>query len=168
MLLPGVAGAVLGAYILTELPGESLRVYVSLYLLIMGLVIFVKAFRTFPPVNVTRHLGPLGFFGAFVDAIGGGGWGPIVASTLIVRSNQTRTVIGSVAAVEFFVTLAASLTFLVTIGLDYWRVIAGLALGGALAAPIGGYVVRYAPRRVLMVIVGVVIAALSLNVLLRL
>jgi uncharacterized membrane protein YfcA len=166
LLIPGVCGAITGAYILTALPGTVVRPYVSAYLLVIGGVIIVKAFRTFPPVTVTRHLGSLGFFGAFVDAIGGGGWGPIVASTLIVRGNHTRTAIGSVAAVEFFVTLAASVTFLLTIGFSYWRVIAGLALGGAIAAPVGAYAVRYVQPRPLMVLVGSTIIVLSIIALL--
>jgi uncharacterized membrane protein YfcA len=116
-------------------------------------------------VTVTEHLTPLGFFGALVDAIGGGGWGPIVASTLIVRGNDTRTTVGSVASAEFFVTLAASVTFLLTIGLSYWNVILGLAIGGAIAAPIGAYACRHVPAKPMMFIVGLVIIALSVRVL---
>jgi uncharacterized protein len=168
LLLPGVTGAIVGAYLLTELPAGAIRPVIAWYLLAMGVVIGVKAFRAFPPAAVTRHVMPLGFFGAFVDAIGGGGWGPIVASTLIARGNQTRTIIGTVAGVEFFVTLAASVTFLLTIGLSYWTVIAGLALGGAAAAPLGGYLCRTVPRRPMMLVVSVVIVFLALNTLLRL
>jgi uncharacterized membrane protein YfcA len=168
LLLPGIVGAVTGAYILTALPGDVLRPYVAAYLLAVGVMIAIKAFRPFPPVKVSRHFGALGFGGAFVDAIGGGGWGPIVASTLIVRSNDPRTTIGSVAAVEFFVTIAASLTFLLTIGFSYWTVIAGLAFGGALAAPLGAYACRHVPRRPMMLVVSAVIVFLSVNVLARL
>jgi uncharacterized membrane protein YfcA len=168
LLIPGVLGAVLGAYILSSLPGEQMRPIVSTYLLAMGAIVIVKAFRTFPPVSVTRHLAPLGFFGAFVDAIGGGGWGPIVASTLIVRGNDARTTVGSVNAVEFFVTVAASVTFILTIGITYWQAVLGLAIGGALAAPLGAYACRHLPIRPLLFLVGTVIVLLSLNVLLRL
>jgi hypothetical protein len=161
LVAPGVVGAIVGAYLLTSLPGDLMRPIVSSYLLIMGLVIIVKAFRTFPPVSVTDHLTPLGFFGAFVDAIGGGGWGPIVASTLIVRGHDTRRTVGSVASAEFFVTLAASLTFLLTIGLSYWNVILGLAIGGAVAAPVGAYTCRRAPTKPLMFLVGTIVVILS-------
>ena len=167
LVVPGVVGAVLGAYVLTSLPGDVMRPYVSSYLLILGIIIIVKAFRTFPPVIATEHMTPLGLFGAFVDALGGGGWSPIVAPTLIARGNDTRTTVGSVAATEFFVTLAASITFLLTIGLSYWYVILGLAIGGALAAPIGAYACRRLPARPLMFIVGSVIIALSLSALVR-
>jgi uncharacterized membrane protein YfcA len=165
LALSGAVGAVVGAYILTTLPGELMRPLVSTYLLIMGVVIIVKAFRTFPPVTVTNYLVPLGLFGSFVDAIGGGGWGPIVASTLIVRGNDTRKTIGTVAAAEFVVTLAASVTFFLTIGVSYWKVILGLAIGGAVAAPIGAYACRRVPARPMMFVVGTVIILLSIRVL---
>ncbi len=167
LLLPGVIGAILGAYLLSSLPGESLRPYISAYLLAMGAIIIFKAFRTFPPANVTSHLGPLGFLGALLDAIGGGGWGPIVASNLIMRGHDTRKTVGTVNAVEFFVTFAATITFVLTIGLSYWKVIAGLAIGGALAAPLGAYLCRRVPPKPLMLMVGTLIVVLSLNVLLR-
>ncbi len=137
LLIPGVVGAVLGAYILTSIPGEALTPYIAAYLLIMGCIIILKAFREFPPRKVTRHLVPLGFFGALLDAMGGGGWGPIVATNLIVRGNDLRQTVGSVNAVEFFVTLAASVTFVLSIGLSHWSIILGLGIGGVLAAPIG-------------------------------
>jgi hypothetical protein len=133
----------------------------------MGAIIIFKAFRTFPPANVTSHLVPLGFTGALLDAIGGGGWGPIVASNLIARGHDTRKSVGTVNAVEFFVTFAATITFVVTIGLSYWKVIAGLAIGGAVAAPLGAYLCRHVPHRPLMLLVGTVIVLLSLSVLLR-
>jgi hypothetical protein len=167
LLIPGVIGAVAGAYILSSLPGDHLQPYISAYLLVMGLVIIIKAFREFPPVRVTRHITPLALVGSTLDAIGGGGWGPIVASTLIARGNSVRTTVGSVAAAEFFVTLAASLTFLLTIGLSYWNVILGLAVGGAIAAPIGAWACKVLPPKPLMVLVGIVIMALSANVLVR-
>jgi uncharacterized membrane protein YfcA len=167
LAVPGVLGAVLGASLLSALPGDAARPYIAAYLLVMGLVIVVKAFRTFPPVRVTRHLFPLGLFGAFVDAAGGGGWGPIVASTLIVRGNDLRKTVGSVCASEFFVTTAASMTFFATIGLDYWNVILGLALGGALTAPLGAWACTRLPHRPLMVVVGLVVAFLSVRVLVR-
>ena len=101
LLIPGIAGAILGAYILSNFPGDELRPYISGYLILIGAIIVYKAFREFPPREVTSHLIPLGFVGAFIDAIGGGGWGPIVASNLIVRGNDIRKTVGSVNVVEF-------------------------------------------------------------------
>lgn len=167
LLAPAVVGAVVGAYLLASFPGEELRPFIALYLLGMGAVIVVKAFREFPPRTVTTHLTPLAFFGAFVDAVGGGGWGPIVASTLIARGNDVRRTVGSVNAVEFFVTVAASVTFLLTLGLGNWRVIVALALGGLVAAPIGAWACRHIPVRPFMVGVGLLVCLLSLRTLVR-
>ena len=166
LVIPGALGAIVGAYVLSSFPGDALRPYIAAYLLLMGVVIVYKAFRVFPPRQVTSHLIPLGFVGAFVDAIGGGGWGPIVASNLIVRGNDIRKTIGSVNAVEFFVTLAASATFLVALGLSHWQTILGLALGGVLAAPFGAWAAKHVPVRPFMVLVGVLVILLSTRTLL--
>lgn len=167
LLAPAVVGAILGATILSHFPGESLRPYVAAYLLVMGLIIVMKAFKEFPPRAVTTHLGPLGFVGALLDTIGGGGWGPVVASTLIVRGNHVRTTVGTVNAVEFFVTVAASATFLVTIGLSNWQMILALALGGLPAAPVGAWACKHLPVKRLMVVVGVLVIGLSVRTLLK-
>lgn len=167
LLLPGVLGAAAGAYLLSSLDGDALRPWIAGYLLLMGVVILVKAFRDFPSRRVTSHVAPLGFFGALVDAIGGGGWGPIVASNLLARGNEFRVTVGSVNAVEFFVTLTASLVFLATLGLGHWEIIVGLAIGGVVAAPFGGWLVRYVRARWMLCFVGVLIVALSMRTLLQ-
>ncbi|HEX6159479.1 MAG TPA: sulfite exporter TauE/SafE family protein, partial [Thermoanaerobaculia bacterium] len=110
LLLPGVVGAILGAYILTAVPGEVIKPFMAAYLVVMGLVILVKAFRPRREGESHAHIVPLGFAGGFCDSIGGGGWGPIVVGTLLARGNPPRTTIGSVAFAEFFVTVAASAT----------------------------------------------------------
>lgn len=161
LLLPAVIGAVIGAYVLSSFPGDKLKPYIAAYLLVMGGVIIVKAFMQFPSRNVTSHLAPLGFFGAMIDALGGGGWGPIVASNLIARGNHIRITVGSVNAVEFFVTVAASITFFITLGLTHWQVILGLALGGVAAAPLGAWLSKHIPVRPFMVLVGLLIITLS-------
>lgn len=167
LLIPGVIGAVTGAYILVTFPGETIKPFVASYLLVMGCIIVLKAFREFPSRTVTTHLVPLGFVGALVDALGGGGWGPIVASTLIVRGNDARQAVGSVNVVEFFVTLAASVTFVLTLGLTNWPIILGLAVGGALAAPVGAWACKHLPIKPLMIIVGALVIALSARTLAR-
>ena len=113
LLIPGVIGGALGAYILVNLDGNFIKPYIAIYLLLMGIRILVTAFRSGvkTPAQAGPWLIPLGFVGGAADAIGGGGWGPIVASTLIARGSEVRLTVGSVNAVEFFVTLAASLTF---------------------------------------------------------
>lgn len=167
LLIPAVIGAVVGAYLLSSIDADMLKPWIAGYLLLMGLVILVKSFMQFPPRNVTSHLAPLGFFGALLDAMGGGGWGPIVASNLIARGNHIRITVGSVNAVEFFVTLAASITFVLTLGLTHWQIIAGLALGGVIAAPFGAWLSKRLPTRPFMALVGLLVMALSARTLLK-
>ena len=165
LVIPGVLGAVCGAYLLSGLPGDTIKPWVAGYILLMGLVVVGKAFRPLPPTIVLSHVGTLGFFGALLDAIGGGGWGPVVASTLLARGNESRTTIGTVNAAEFFVTLAASATFLLTVGFSHWRLIAALALGGVLAAPMAAYAARWVPHRIMLLVVGLLIVAISARTL---
>jgi uncharacterized membrane protein YfcA len=165
LVIPGVLGAIIGAYILSRMPGDRLRPVIAVYLLGMGILIVARVFRTVPPLSVTTHLTPLGFLGAFIDAVGGGGWGPIVASTLLARGNHARLTLGSVNAAEFFVTLAASITFILTMGLTHWPIILGLAIGGMVAAPLGAYACKHIPHRPFMFLVGLLIIGLSLRTL---
>ncbi|MBB2962019.1 sulfite exporter TauE/SafE family protein [Methylobacterium sp. R2-1] len=163
LLIPGVIGAVAGATLLTSVDGEVIKPFVSVYLLVMGLTILSKAFRTLktrrePP----RAVVPLALGGGFVDAIGGGGWGPVVTTTLVGAGQDPRTSIGSVNAAEFFVALASGLSLTLLGGLTHWTTIAGLVVGGLFAAPIAALLVRVIPARVLMVVVGLLIASLSL------
>jgi uncharacterized membrane protein YfcA len=163
LLVPAVLGAVAGAYLLSSFPTELVKPIVSAYLLVMGAVIVVKAFMTFPPKAITSRIQALGFCGGFLDAAGGGGWGPIVASTLIAKGNELRVTVGSVCAVEFFVAFAASATFLLQIGDIPWELVFGLAGGGLLAAPCGAWVCSRLPPKPFMVLVGAVITGLSFN-----
>ncbi len=162
LAIPGMIGGALGAYILTGLPADIVKPVVSSYLAIMGGWILWKALRRKtgdgePP----RWISLLGFGGGFVDAIGGGGWGPVVTSTLIGHGTHPRYTIGSVNFAEFFVTVTISVTFLSTIGLELWPMIAGLIVGGAVAAPLAAYATKAIPDRPLMVLVGVIIMLLS-------
>lgn len=165
LLLPGVAGAAIGAYLLASLPGELMKPWIAGYLLLMGLLLVARSLFAYRPRNVASYLGPLGFFGALVDAIGGGGWGPIVTSNLLARGNDLRLTVGTVNAVEFFVTLTASLVFLLTLGLAHWDIIAGLAIGGVAAAPLGAWLVKYVRPRPVLALVGLLVIGLSLRTL---
>lgn len=161
LLVPGILGAILGAYVLTNIPGDLVKPYIALYLMILGFFILFKSFKA-PNVNrVTTHIIPLGFGGALLDTIGGGGWGPVVTTHLIARGNETRTAIGSVNAVEFFVALTASIAFLITLGFAYVHVILGLALGGVIAAPFAAWACKHLPAQPLMAAVGALVIALS-------
>jgi uncharacterized membrane protein YfcA len=166
LLVPGVTGGVLGAYALSGLPGDRLRPFVALYLFAMGIVILVKALRHATRHGERRHhLVPLGFFGGFLDAIGGGGWGPVVTSTLVANGKDPRLAVGSVNLAEFFVTLGQLATFTALIGLQQTRVILGLILGGVAAAPLAAHACRRVQARTLMLLVGALIIVLSLRTL---
>jgi len=167
LLIPGAIGAIVGAYLLTSISGDVIKPFVAAYLLIMGVVIFYKAFRPKREQESHAHIVPLGLAGGFFDSIGGGGWGPIVAGTLIARGNAPRTTIGSVAFAEFFVTVASSVTLLLTIGVSNWIPIAGLAAGSMVAAPIAARLTGRIPTKPLMIFVAVVIIALSVRTILR-
>jgi uncharacterized membrane protein YfcA len=168
LLIPGIIGGILGAYILTEIPAGKIRPFVSIYLLIMGLMILFKVFRKIHGPKTKTRLIPLGLAGGFFDAIGGGGWGPIVTTTLVANGNTPRFAIGSVNSAEFFVTIAESATFFATIGtlmIEHWAKIVGLMIGGVLAAPMAAYVCKIVPTRILMLLVGLLITGLSIRIL---
>lgn len=167
LVLPGMLGGALGAYVLTSTPGEVIKPVVSVYLFGMALVILYKALRHAPPQGVPlQHVRSLGLLGGFLDAVGGGGWGAMVTSTLVGRGAEPRLAIGSANMAEFFVTVTVSATFSATIGLTHWTIIAGLVAGGILAAPLAAYATRWLPARLIMGVVACVIMGLSLRDLL--
>ena len=166
LLIPGVIGGVTGAYILSTVDGDAIKPYLSAYLAVMGVYILWKALRGPAKEGVVtppRHISLLGLFGGFVDAIGGGGWGPVVTTTLVARGNSPRKTVGSVSLSEFAVTLSQSVVFFLTLGMVHWQVVTGLLLGGVLAAPWGAYLVKRVPARALMSFIGVLIIGLSVR-----
>ena len=165
LIVPGVIGGVTGAYLLTGLDDSVISPVVSVYLIIMGAVIFAKAFKK--PKKQPRKIGkavyPLALIGGYSDSIGGGGWGPVVTSTLVAADCDVRTTIGSVNTAEFFVTLAESAAFFLTIGSlgDALPATVGLILGGVAASPIAAWLCRKIPVKPLIAIVGAVIVVLN-------
>jgi len=167
LVIPGVLGGVIGAYLLTEMPPDVIKPIVALYLGIMGVIILRRAMHPIVEREVRTALAPLGVIGGFFDAIGGGGWGPIVTSTLVARGNNPRFTIGSVSMTEFFVTLSQSIVFILTLTLtlENAQIILGLLIGGVIAAPLAAFAARYIPARPLMMAVGVLIIILSIRTL---
>lgn len=163
LVIPGVIGAILGAYVLTSVDGDAIMPWIAGYLLLMGLTIVVKAFR---PLHLQSEppslVAPLALGGGFVDAAGGGGWGPVVTTTLIGGGQDPRTTIGSVNAAEVFIATAGGVSLTLLGGLSHWTTIAGLIFGGLFAAPFAALLVARLPARALMVVVGLLIASLSL------
>ena len=167
LLIPGVLGAIAGAYILSSFEeyNSIIRPIVAAYTLILGIIIIHKAVRRATEKAKTKNVGALAGFGGFMDSIGGGGWGPIVASTLIAKGRSPRYTIGSVNLAEFFISFASSLTFFATIGLSYFGIIAGLILGGIIAAPIAASLTQKLPIKTMMIFVGLVVIAASIRII---
>jgi uncharacterized membrane protein YfcA len=164
----GVLGAVVGAWILSNLEVAAARRLVYGYLLLMGLYILWRSVRiVLAPRTPSGWLMPLGLLAGFLDATGGGGWGPVTTSTLIGAGHAPRQTVGSVNTAEFFVTVAAAATFFAELGASPLEHLLPLVLGGILAAPFGGWAVRHVPARALMVAVGLLIVTLSVFQLAR-
>jgi len=164
LALPGMVGGAIGAFVLSDMPVAWMRPVVSAYLLAMGALILWRACRapTPPPRHPPRVIA-LGLGGGFLDAVGGGGWGALVTSTLIGRGDLPRTAIGSANAAEFFVATTITAAFIGTIGLELWPAILGLMIGGVLAAPLAALITKRMPARPLMIAVGLVISLLALR-----
>ena len=158
----GVVGAVLGAWILSNVDASTVRPYISAYLLLVGVFILFKAWRGVPARDAPAPwVGPIGFVAGFLDASGGGGWGPVATTTLVGSGHAPRMAVGSVNTTEFFVTIAAATTFFIELGASPWKELLALIVGGLLAAPLGGWAVKHIPARALMVAVGCLVIALS-------
>ena len=162
LILPGIIGGVLGAYVLT-LAGEDARPFILVYLTAIGLYLIWRGTGHPPHPRTPRVVAPLGLAGGFLDAAGGGGWGPIVTSNLLIQGAEPRKVIGTVNAAEFFLTVTISLTFLISLGFSsFGREVVGLLIGGIAAAPVGGLIVKKLPAQRLLLMVGVVLTITSL------
>jgi uncharacterized protein len=166
LLIPGVIGSVIGAYLLADvIDGKVIKPFIAVYMIFLAIMIIIKGLRNNNVKKKTKNLGILAIFGGFMDAVGGGGWGPIVTSTLIGRGRDPRYTIGSVNAAEFAVSFASGITFLLFQGINGWQVIAGLIVGGVIAAPFGAFFVNKVPRKTMTIVVGILIIALSLKTL---
>lgn len=172
LAIGGCIGGALGAYVLTSIDGTVLKPYITAYLALMGVVIIYRASRImkkrpFP----LKWSGPLGLLGGFIDAVGGGGWGPTVNSAMVGSGADPRMSIGTTNTAEFFVTATISATFLAALLTGHWVVpggvmthawaIVGLVLGGLVAAPLAGFAVKIAPARVLTYAVGILVLLLA-------
>ncbi len=166
LAIPGVIGGVIGAYVLTQVPGQLLRPVTCVYLLVLAVLILRRVIRdraAGPETakRVQRRVPAVGFLAGLLDAIGGGGWGSLSTSTLLASGSATRATIGTVNLAEFAVTLAISLTFVFTIGMAYADVVAGLVIGGVLASPLAALMVKRLPERLILGSVGVLALVVS-------
>ena len=168
LLIPGVIGGVTGAYLLTQLDGDVVKPFILTYLIAIGLWLLVRGLLYPPKVKKPSVVEPLGLIGGFLDAVGGGGWGPVVTSNLLVQGAEPRKVVGTVNAVEFFLTLTVSATFIYHLGLaDVAGATLGLLIGGVAAAPFGAIMAKRIPMKLMLILVGIVLTLTSSYSLLR-
>lgn len=170
LIIPGVLGAVLGAFLLSKFSQEYsniIRPFLAFYTLMLGVRILFRVFRKKQPSKKLKNVGWLAFFGGFLDSFGGGGWGPLVTSTLISKGKTPRFVIGTVSLSEFFITFSSALTFFAFLGLSHWQVILGLVIGGTLAAPLAARLAGKLPMKMMFIGVGILVILWSLNILIK-
>ena len=160
----GIIGVLLGAYIITSVDGKVIKPYVNVYLLLMGLYVLSKAFRRIAlKTDVeSKKVAPLAIFGGFMDTVGGGGWGPIVTTSLVGSGHNPRTTIGSVNFAEFFLTVTSATAFFALLDGEVWKIVAGLVIGGLFAAPFAAYATRHFQTKTLLILVGLLISCVSI------
>jgi uncharacterized membrane protein YfcA len=162
LVIPGVIGGVIGAYLLTQISAEAARPFVLGYLSLIGLYLIWRATGHPPRERDPRVIAPIGLAGGFLDAAGGGGWGPVVTSNLLVQGATPRKVIGTVSAAEFFLTVTISATFIAALGWEaFTAATAGLLIGGVVAAPLGAYVAKRVAAQRLLLLVGIILTLTS-------
>lgn len=162
LAIPGVIGGALGAYVLSSVDASVARPFVMTYLAVIGLYLLYRAWKGRIEPRSPRIIEPLGLAGGFLDAAGGGGWGPVVTSNLLVQGAEPRWTIGTVNTAEFFVTTTISVTFFVQMGWEAFTLATlGLLAGGVLAAPLGGVLAKRVPTRPLMAAVGALLTLTS-------
>lgn len=162
LLIPGMLGASLGAWTVSTVDADVIKPFISVYLFLMGLYIVSKIFRVIQVrKEAPKHVAKLGLLGGYVDAVGGGGWGPVVTTTLVGTGQDPRTTIGSVNLAEFFLTFISASVFAMLIDETPWPTVAGLVVGGLFAAPFAAYLTKHLHTKTLLAIVGSVIALIS-------
>jgi len=163
LIIPGMIGGVAGAYLLSNIDGAIIKPIVQIYLTSIGIYLIWRGFHFPPQARDPKWVAPLGLVGGFMDATGGGGWGPVVTSNLLIQGSSPRHTIGTVNTVEFFLTLSISITFLLHLGWETFTTYTiGLLVGGVVAAPFGAMLARHVAPRVLFVAVGVILTLTSL------
>lgn len=169
LVFPGVIGGIFGVIILSNIDGKIIKPWISVYLVIMGFYIIIKAIKkkVFVAKISAKKVGPLAFFGGTLDAIGGGGWGPVVTSSLLSSGHEPKKTIGSVNSAEFFITTTIGFSFVFLMGVNHPEIIAGLILGGIISAPFAAKITTKLSSKLLMTLVGFVIILLSLISILK-
>ena len=163
IVIPGMIGGILGAYVLTQISAEVARPFVLAYLASIGLYLLWRGVMHRHTEREPKVVMPLGLIGGFLDAAGGGGWGPVVTSNLLVQCASPRRVIGTVNTAEFFLTVTISATFILALGWEaFTTATIGLLIGGVIAAPIGAVMAKRVNADLLLTMVGTVLTLTSL------
>ena len=162
LVVAGMIGGILGAYVLASVAAEMARPFVMTYLAAIGVYLLYRGFKYPPREREPKLVVPLGLVGGFLDAAGGGGWGAVVTSNLLVQGASPRKVIGTVSTAEFFVTVTVSATFIAALGVQAFTVATvGLLIGGIMAAPLGAFAAAHVPAKPLMIAVGLILTLTS-------
>ncbi|NGF56478.1 sulfite exporter TauE/SafE family protein [Parapedobacter sp. SGR-10] len=163
IVVTGSIGAIIGAYLIADLfNGNAIKPYISAYLLLLGVYLLYRAFKKKKAeTQKVKHASLLAFFGGLLDAIGGGGWGPIVTSNLLSQGKSPRHTIGTVNTAEFFVTYFATAVFIFLLGVQHLEIVLGLIIGGVVAAPLGALVASRINQRILLILVGILVVLTS-------
>lgn len=160
--IPGVIGGVLGAYVLTQIDADVAKPFVLTYLTGLGVYLFLRGVLHRHTEREPKVVAPLGLAGGFLDAAGGGGWGAIVTSNLLVQGSSPRKTIGTVNAAEFFLTVTISATFIATLGWEaFTAATVGLLIGGVVAAPFGAWIAKRVNPDILLTFVGALVTLTS-------
>jgi uncharacterized membrane protein YfcA len=168
IVIPGVIGGVLGAYVLTRISADTARPFVLGYLTALGLYLFYRGVMHRHTEKRPKIVSPLGLAGGFLDAAGGGGWGAIVTSNLLVQGSNPRKTIGTVNTAEFFLTVTISATFIAALGWEAFTIATtGLLIGGVLAAPFGAMIAKRVNPDTLLTFVGALVTLTSTYALYR-
>lgn len=171
LLWPGIIGATLGAISVSFLSKDNfvwIKPLVSFYTLILGTLIIIRALNIqLRSKDKIRRIFPVALFGGYLDSVGGGGWGPIVTTSLVAGGRNLRYSIGSSHLAKFFVALVSTITFFLIIGLSHWQIIFGLVVGGMVAAPLSIYLSNKIPTKKGLVLVGVVVIIISLKTIIQ-
>lgn len=166
LAIPAIIGAIIGAVSLTylgEYYSKITKTVISFYTLYLGIQILSNAFKHKQDKKLKRktNLTRLGIIGGFIDAFAGGGWGPLVTGTLIKNSFTPRFAVGSSTVAKFILTITAAITFIFTLGIQHWNIIAGLLLGGIITAPFSAMLTAKLPVKSMFVVIGTLVIVMS-------
>jgi len=172
LAIPAIFGAIIGAIILSKVGEEYAKIVkpiISSYTLYLGIRILMNANQKRPRAGTRKktNITALGFIGGIIDSVGGGGWGPLVTGTFIKNGRTPRYVVGSSTVAKFILTVASAVTFVFTIGIHHWHIVAGLLIGGVVTAPFSAMLTAKLPTKKMFIIVGIIVIIMSLITIYR-